>query len=127
MLWKLLVASFFLGSACAMHLEYLKVDSAGELAFTLDSTDQDEDLLMPEEQLPGVCWACKWVMRKLKKQLGNKADVATTKEKLTQVCDSIGFLRSLCKKMIRKYLDVLVEELSTSDGPETACVNIGVC
>lgn len=27
---------------------------------------------MPEEQLPGVCWICKWVMKKVKQHLGNR-------------------------------------------------------
>ncbi|XP_026790004.1 antimicrobial peptide NK-lysin isoform X2 [Pangasianodon hypophthalmus] len=123
MFWNLLIASFFIGSACAMHLEYLKVDSGKEpLVGTLD-----EDLPMPEEQLPGVCWACEWAMKKVKKQLGDNAKADMIKAKLMKVCDSIGFLRSLCKKMITKYLGTLVEELSTTDDPKTICANIGVC
>lgn len=49
------------------------------------------------------------------------------KSKLAGVCNSIGFLRSLCKKMINKYMDTLVEELSTTDDAKTICINIGIC
>ncbi|XP_034164192.1 antimicrobial peptide NK-lysin isoform X2 [Pangasianodon hypophthalmus] len=123
MFWNLLIASFFIGSACAMHLEYLKVDSAEELLVgTLD-----EDLPMPEEQLPGVCWICKWVMKKVKKHLGNRENAEQIKEKLKRGCDKIGFLKDQCKKIVDKNIDILVEELSTDDDPKTICANIGVC
>ncbi|MCI4382623.1 hypothetical protein PGIGA_G00017010 [Pangasianodon gigas] len=128
MFWNLLIASFFIGSACAMHLEYLKVDSAEELLVgTLDIVDQDEDLPMPKEQLPGMCWACVWAMKKVKRHLADNANADMIKAELTKVCDSIGFLRGLCKGMINRYLDVLVEELSTTDNPKRICANIGVC
>ncbi|KAF4084115.1 hypothetical protein AMELA_G00125020 [Ameiurus melas] len=129
MFCNLLVAYFFIGSACAMHIEYLRVDSAEELLDgTLDSADQDENLLMSETQLlPGACWACQWAMKKVKKQLGNNPNVDMIKAQLTKVCNSIGFLRGICKKMINKFLDILVEELSTTDDPTTICVNIGIC
>nr|ABC17996.1 NK-lysin type 2 [Ictalurus punctatus] len=129
MFWNLLVASFFIGSACAMHMEYLRVDSAEELLDgTLDSADKDEDLPMSEIQLfPGACWACKWAMNNVKKHLGINPTVDMIKAQLAEVCNSIGFLRGLCKTIINKYLDTLVEELSTTDNPTTICVNIGIC
>ncbi|XP_053093650.1 antimicrobial peptide NK-lysin-like [Pangasianodon hypophthalmus] len=128
MFWNLLIASFFIGSACAMHLEYLKVDSAEELLVgTLDSVDQDEDLPMPEEQLPGVCWICKWVMKKVKKHLGNRENAEQIKEKLKRGCDKIGLLKDRCKKIVDKNIDILVEELSTDDDPKTMCANAGIC
>ncbi|KAK3563638.1 hypothetical protein QTP86_031877 [Hemibagrus guttatus] len=111
-----------------MHLEYMKIGYAEELLDeSLDFGNQDEDLLKSEAQLPGACWACKWAMKKVKKQIGNSANVDTIKEKVLKVCDSIGFLKSICRKFINKYLDTLVEELSTTDDPRTICVNIGIC
>ncbi|GAA6109459.1 uncharacterized protein LOC125146025 isoform X2 [Tachysurus ichikawai] len=128
MLWNLLIASFFIGTACAVHLEYLKIDSAEEpLDGILDPVNQDEDLPMSEVQLPGVCWACKWAMQKVKKSVSSKSSVETIKGQLAIVCDSIGFLRFICKALINKYMDTLVEELSTTDDPKTICVNIGIC
>ncbi|KAF4084117.1 hypothetical protein AMELA_G00125060 [Ameiurus melas] len=129
MFWNLLVASFFIGSACAMHIEYLKVDSAEELLDgTLDSADQDEDLPMSKIQVfPGSCWACKWAMNNVKSHLGNNPTVGLIKAQLAEVCNSIGFLRGICKSIISKYLDTLVEELSTTDDSRTICVHIGIC
>lgn len=49
------------------------------------------------------------------------------KKKLENICDRIGFLKSLCRKFVNKYTDTLVEELSTTDDAKTICINIGVC
>uniref|UniRef100_A0A8C1KC21 Saposin B-type domain-containing protein n=1 Tax=Cyprinus carpio TaxID=7962 RepID=A0A8C1KC21_CYPCA len=79
------------------------------------------------EQQPGMCWTCKWAMKKLKKQISNGATPDDIKKKLGMVCDEIGFLKSLCRKLVNEYKDTLVEELSTTDDARTICVNIGVC
>ncbi|XP_016395138.1 antimicrobial peptide NK-lysin-like [Sinocyclocheilus rhinocerous] len=79
------------------------------------------------KQQPGMCWACKWSMKKLKKQISNGATPDDIKKKLEMVCDEIGFLKSLCRKFVNKYKDTLVEELSTTEDTETICINIGVC
>ncbi|KAI4889194.1 hypothetical protein NFI96_012967, partial [Prochilodus magdalenae] len=125
------VVPFFF-PACAMHVEYLKMDSDEEqleetFVRFLQAIDQDEELPMPGAELPGKCWACKWVVKKVKKHLGDKAKAEEIRGKLHKVCDSIGLLKDLCKKMISKSIDVLTEELSTSDDPQTICSNTGYC
>ncbi|KAL7862092.1 hypothetical protein SRHO_G00135330 [Serrasalmus rhombeus] len=127
MLRNILLAFLFIGTACAMHLEYLKVDSDEEQVDTSLAVGQAEDMPIPEAMLPGQCWACKWAVKKVKKHLGDKAKAEEIKQKLLRVCDGIGFLKDLCKKMINKSLGVLIEELSTSDDPATVCANIGAC
>ncbi len=49
------------------------------------------------------------------------------KKMLGGVCDEIGFLKSLCRLLVNKYTDTLVEELSTTDNARTICVHIGIC
>ncbi|XP_030644237.1 antimicrobial peptide NK-lysin-like [Chanos chanos] len=83
--------------------------------------------VMPEAQLPGLCWACKWILNKVKKQISNGTDQETIKNKLISVCDQIGFLKSKCKSFVKKYLNTLIEELSTTDDPRTICVNLKAC
>ncbi|XP_053365385.1 antimicrobial peptide NK-lysin-like isoform X2 [Clarias gariepinus] len=122
MLRNILLASFLIGSACAMHLEYLKVDSDELLDGNLS-----EDLPMTKEQIPVVCWACKWVMKKVKKHLGNHEKAESIRAKLKNVCDKIGLAKTACKKMIDKNMDILVDELSSGDDPATICVNAGLC
>ncbi|XP_062864014.1 antimicrobial peptide NK-lysin-like [Trichomycterus rosablanca] len=125
---NLLIASFLMGTVCAIHLEYLSIDSAEEvLDESLGTVDEAEDLPMPSAQLPGVCWACKWAMNKLKNRISKGASVDEIKSQLLEVCNQIGFLKGICRKIIHKYLDVLIEELSTSDDPKNICINVGIC
>uniref|UniRef100_A0A672S7X4 Saposin B-type domain-containing protein n=1 Tax=Sinocyclocheilus grahami TaxID=75366 RepID=A0A672S7X4_SINGR len=100
---------------CALHWEMQKEESTG-----------NELEKGSGKQQPGMCWACKWSMKKLKKQISNGATPDDIKKKLGMVCDEIGFLKSLCRKFVNKYKDTLVEELSTNDDAETICINIGV-
>uniref|UniRef100_A0A8C7F127 Saposin B-type domain-containing protein n=1 Tax=Oncorhynchus kisutch TaxID=8019 RepID=A0A8C7F127_ONCKI len=57
-----------------------------------------------EAKLPGVCWRCKWVLRK-----------EEIKQKLLSVC------------LVKKHLRVLIEELNTGHDVRTICVNIKAC
>uniref|UniRef100_A0A8C2KYS0 Saposin B-type domain-containing protein n=1 Tax=Cyprinus carpio TaxID=7962 RepID=A0A8C2KYS0_CYPCA len=107
-------------TVCALHLEMHKEESIGN-EFEESSGE------IETEQLPGKCWACKWVIRKLKKQISNGATPDDIKTKLGMVCDEIGFLKSICRKLVNQYTDTLVEELSTTDDARTICANIGVC
>uniref|UniRef100_A0A4W4GZW8 Saposin B-type domain-containing protein n=1 Tax=Electrophorus electricus TaxID=8005 RepID=A0A4W4GZW8_ELEEL len=109
------VFTFLCSSAWAMHLEYLKADFADD--------DLNENLV----KLPGACWACKWIIKTLKRQLGTETNMGAIKMALNTVCDQIGFLKFLCKPLVSKYMDVLTEELSTTDNPAIACANIGIC
>ncbi|KAK1793381.1 hypothetical protein P4O66_011759 [Electrophorus voltai] len=134
MLQNIFIALILMSSAWAMHLEYLKADFADDdlhenldiLVSSRGSLDQT-DLLTPEVKLPGACWACKWIIKTLKRQLGTETNMGAIKMALNTVCDQIGFLKFLCKPLVSKYMDVLTEELSTTDNPAIACANIGIC
>uniref|UniRef100_A0A8C6S7K1 Saposin B-type domain-containing protein n=1 Tax=Neogobius melanostomus TaxID=47308 RepID=A0A8C6S7K1_9GOBI len=79
-------------------------------------------------QLPGLCWTCKWVMNKVKKrEIKCACFLQTLTSKLLSVCDKIGFLKSRCQKFVKAKLQVLVEELSTTDDVHTICVNVKAC
>uniref|UniRef100_A0AAR2LWM9 Saposin B-type domain-containing protein n=1 Tax=Pygocentrus nattereri TaxID=42514 RepID=A0AAR2LWM9_PYGNA len=127
MLRNILITFLLIDSGCAMHLEYLKVESDEEPLHESLAADQAEDMPMPGAVFPGKCWACKWAMGKLKQSLSSDASVGMIKEKLRGVCNSIGFLKSICRGIVNRYLDVLTEELSTTDDPATICANIGIC
>uniref|UniRef100_A0A3B4GUN2 Saposin B-type domain-containing protein n=1 Tax=Pundamilia nyererei TaxID=303518 RepID=A0A3B4GUN2_9CICH len=78
-------------------------------------------------QLPGKCWACKWILNKVKKLAGPNATAESLKSKLLSVCDGIGLLKSLCRKFVKVHLGELIEELTTTDDVRTICVNTGAC
>uniref|UniRef100_A0A8B9RAX2 Prosaposin-like n=1 Tax=Astyanax mexicanus TaxID=7994 RepID=A0A8B9RAX2_ASTMX len=118
---KIILLTFLLiGTVCAMHLELLRVDDDEE------HLNESLDLLEPEVEFPGMCWACKWAMGRLKRSLGTNTSKEAVKAMLGTVCDGIGFLKFLCNRMVKKYFDVLVEELSTVDNPSIICSHIGV-
>uniref|UniRef100_A0A667WXC7 NK-lysin tandem duplicate 4 n=1 Tax=Myripristis murdjan TaxID=586833 RepID=A0A667WXC7_9TELE len=92
------------------------------LVVNLDDADLVEEEIPVAGKLPGICWACKWALNKVKKAAGNNATAEVSK-----VCDQIGFLKSLCRKFVKKNLSVLIEELSTTDDVRTICVNLKAC
>uniref|UniRef100_A0A3B4A8D8 Saposin B-type domain-containing protein n=1 Tax=Periophthalmus magnuspinnatus TaxID=409849 RepID=A0A3B4A8D8_9GOBI len=77
--------------------------------------------------LPGVCWACKWALNKIKKKMGNNATAEVIKSKLLSICNQIGLIKSLCQKFVQKNLEVLIEELTTTDDVRSICVNVKAC
>ncbi|XP_077079984.1 antimicrobial peptide NK-lysin-like isoform X2 [Siphateles boraxobius] len=118
---RILLATLLISSVCALDWEMRRRN------FTGDELEESLVEMAPTDQLPGLCWACKWTMGKLKKLVSNKSTQSEIREMLTHVCDEIGFLKYLCRIFVGKYLNVLVEELSTSDNARTICINIGVC
>uniref|UniRef100_A0A4W4GZW3 Saposin B-type domain-containing protein n=1 Tax=Electrophorus electricus TaxID=8005 RepID=A0A4W4GZW3_ELEEL len=131
MLQNILICVLFACSACAMHLEYLKIESAEDdlLNSVLDQYYESEGLseTLPKTGADPFCWACKWVVKKVKKHLITNAKAEVIKNKLLQVCDQIRLMKTKCKKMVTKYMDVLTDELSTTDDPQTVCINVGIC
>ncbi|XP_063079942.1 antimicrobial peptide NK-lysin-like [Engraulis encrasicolus] len=76
---------------------------------------------------PGVCWACKWLLNKVKKSISAASSPDEITGKLRAGCEQIGFLRSMCKGFVKRYLSVLVEELSTTDEVRSICVSLKAC
>ncbi|XP_074548610.1 antimicrobial peptide NK-lysin-like [Halichoeres trimaculatus] len=87
----------------------------------------DEEPVEVDIKLPGVCWACKWALNKVKKAIGPNATAETVKSKLLTCCDEIGIIKPLCRKFVKKHLGELIEELTTTDNVRTICVNTGAC
>ncbi|XP_016401802.1 antimicrobial peptide NK-lysin-like [Sinocyclocheilus rhinocerous] len=120
MLRRIVLITLLISSACALHWEMHKEESIGN---ELEESSGE----IQTEQLPGLCWACKWAMGKLKKRISNGTTADDIKKKLGMICDQIGFLKSMCRKFVNKYMGTLIEELSTTDDARTICANIGVC
>ncbi|XP_068582501.1 antimicrobial peptide NK-lysin-like [Cebidichthys violaceus] len=99
-------------------------------SFEVNIDDQKQvevDISVKAGKLPGVCWACKWALKKVKKVIGRNATAEILTAKLNSVCKEIGFLRPLCSKFVKTHLGELIEELSTTDDVRTICVNTGAC
>ncbi|XP_030574489.1 antimicrobial peptide NK-lysin-like [Archocentrus centrarchus] len=92
-----------------------------------DEEDLDVEVSMDASGLPGKCWACKWILNKVKKLAGPNATAESLSSKLSSICDEIGLLKSVCRKFVKVHLGELIEELTTTDDVRTICVNMGAC
>ncbi|XP_048831585.1 antimicrobial peptide NK-lysin-like isoform X2 [Brienomyrus brachyistius] len=95
--------------------------------FNETGEDLQELEALLEEELPGLCWACKWIVRKARSLIGDNKTPDHVKNVLNRVCDQIGFLKSKCKSFLGKVIDTLVEELSTTDDDKQICINLKAC
>ncbi|XP_049918789.1 uncharacterized protein LOC126401505 [Epinephelus moara] len=91
------------------------------------SLKDGEEVSVKAGKLPGVCWACKWALNKVKKAIGPNATAEKLTTKLKSICDQIGLLKALCRKFVKTHLAELIEELTTTDDVRTICVNTGAC
>ncbi|KAL3968862.1 transcription factor CP2 related protein [Sarotherodon galilaeus] len=119
LLFLCLVAAF---SVRAVHGRTLELSIDDE-----DADDVDMEFSMGESGFPGKCWACEWIVKKMKKFAGPNATVESLTAKFHAICDEIGLLKSLCRKFVKVHLGVLIEEVTTTDDVWTICVNTGAC
>ncbi|XP_029350015.1 antimicrobial peptide NK-lysin [Echeneis naucrates] len=92
-----------------------------------DQEEVEMEISKEARKLPGLCWACQWALNKVKKTLKRNNTEDYVKKKLTAVCSQMGLLKSLCERFVRKNLEVLIEELTTTDDVKTICVNAKAC
>ncbi|XP_069007914.1 antimicrobial peptide NK-lysin-like [Embiotoca jacksoni] len=91
-------------------------------------SDEEEQVDMEiSAKIPGICWACKWSLNKVKKLVGPNATAESLKSKLKSICNEIGLLKAACNKFVKTHLGELIEELMTTDDVRTICVNTGAC
>ncbi|KAG5856128.1 uncharacterized protein LOC118220325 isoform X1 [Anguilla anguilla] len=86
-----------------------------------------QTLVKNGQKIPGVCYLCKLIMRKVKASVTNGSKAAI-ESALHNVCNTMNFfVRSICKGVVSKYFMQLVDELMTPDGPRQACKKIHLC
>ncbi|XP_073682610.1 antimicrobial peptide NK-lysin-like [Garra rufa] len=116
------LVSLLIYAVCAAHWEIREVDSA---------EDQDDEISadgMMEQQIKAIkCDTCKAIMKEVKKKISAKPTPDEIKTKLNNICDKFKLLRVQCKHFVEKYLQNLIDELMTDDGPNTICTKIHAC
>uniref|UniRef100_A0A8C6LF65 NK-lysin tandem duplicate 4 n=1 Tax=Nothobranchius furzeri TaxID=105023 RepID=A0A8C6LF65_NOTFU len=85
----------------------------------------EEEQVDASGEIPGICWGCKWALKKVKNAIGQNATSESIIKKLKTVCDQMGLLKSKCHKFVTSHLGELVEEMTTTDDVRTICVNTG--
>ncbi|XP_031436458.1 antimicrobial peptide NK-lysin-like [Clupea harengus] len=79
------------------------------------------------EAIPGACKVCKWIIKKMRKSIHEGSTEEVIRESLEAVCNKTFMLKRVCRWFVKKYIDRLTKELSTSDDVRTICVNLKAC
>uniref|UniRef100_A0A8C1MD38 NK-lysin tandem duplicate 1 n=1 Tax=Cyprinus carpio TaxID=7962 RepID=A0A8C1MD38_CYPCA len=120
MLRNIFLVSLLVYAVCAAHWDVREVDSA---------EDQDEEISADGIPTFVKCLICNKIVKKVKKKLSNKPTVVEIKTKLNKACYILTFKKKKaeCKNLVEKYMDKLIDELMTKDGPKTICTKIFGC
>ncbi|XP_066546843.1 antimicrobial peptide NK-lysin [Amia ocellicauda] len=80
------------------------------------------------EEIPGMCSACKSLVKWVKSKIPEGANQDDVDKSLHEGCNKLGWgLKSICKKLINKYLSKLISEIMKNEDPKETCVNIKLC
>ncbi|NXW57369.1 NKL protein, partial [Eurystomus gularis] len=74
------------------------------------------------------CSLCTKILKKIKAMAGEDPDEAAVDTALGKACQVLGKrVGRICKQLVKKYRDKIVEALQNGDQPREACVAIGFC
>ncbi|KAK2879089.1 hypothetical protein QQF64_010768 [Cirrhinus molitorella] len=118
MLRNIFLVSLLIYAVSASHWEIREVDSA---------EDQDEEISADGMPMSVRCEICKRIMKEVKKKISANPTPDEIKTKLNNICDKFKPLSAQCKDFVEKYLQNLVDELMTDDGPIAICTKIHAC
>ncbi|TKS86684.1 Prosaposin Proactivator polypeptide [Collichthys lucidus] len=82
-----------------------------------------------DEAFPGSCTACKLIVSRVKRHLGKENTKAKIRGLLAKACNRIRrrFIRSICKKLVRKYQDKLINTIANKGTPRSICIRLSLC
>ncbi|XP_043938410.1 pulmonary surfactant-associated protein B-like [Protopterus annectens] len=81
-----------------------------------------------KEESPMIkCFACKRIMKRVKKSVGEVTDKEEIKEKLDAFCTELRFMRRICSKLMNKFKDRIADALSEESDARGICVTLGLC
>ncbi|XP_051578064.1 NK-lysin tandem duplicate 2 [Myxocyprinus asiaticus] len=118
---NIFLVTLLMYSVCAVHWEIREVDSAE------DQLEEIPDDSVMTQNLPDKCSICKSIIKKVKKKISSKATPDEIKKKLNNTCEKLPVFKSQCKCFIKKYMSTLIDELHTTDGPNTICTKLSLC
>uniref|UniRef100_A0A667WX99 Saposin B-type domain-containing protein n=1 Tax=Myripristis murdjan TaxID=586833 RepID=A0A667WX99_9TELE len=87
-----------------------------------DGMMEKEDPFAEEnEDFPGLCSACKYIINKIQEKLGKDSSRAKIAELLDKACNYFWIFKSICKQVLNQYRDKLIDFLVKKDNAEAAC------
>ncbi|RXN19286.1 antimicrobial peptide NK-lysin-like protein [Labeo rohita] len=119
MLRNIFLIGLLIYAVCAAHWEIREVESA---------EDQDEDIRADGIPKPNLCKICKDVVEKVKKHIVCDSTQDEIKATLKKACEETKPLLILpCKCLVKRYLNGVIDDLMTDDGPDTICTKVHAC
>ncbi|XP_064815389.1 saposin-C-like [Oncorhynchus masou masou] len=117
---------------CAAFAQSFKSQGGGNLKEEEDMwrdylIDRDDNHAEIKAVLPGTCFACKRIINKVKAQLDGDNNKDNISAKLDSICGSMGILKAICKKLVNKYKEKLIDELVNDEDAKDACKKLKLC
>ncbi|XP_070971479.1 antimicrobial peptide NK-lysin-like [Oncorhynchus clarkii lewisi] len=116
---------------CAAFAQSFKSQGGGNLKeedmwgdYLMDRDDNHAEI---KAVLPGTCFACKRIINKVKVQLDGDNNKDNISAKLDSICGSMGMLKAICKKLVNKYKEKLIDELVNDEDAKDACKKLKLC
>ncbi|XP_040080264.1 antimicrobial peptide NK-lysin-like [Oryx dammah] len=98
-----------------------------ELCQGLAPEDPQGDLVLQREELNPFCGLCQKMMQKLKYIVGNKPSKNVIIRATSKVCSKMGLLSRRCKKIVKKFLHRISEDIIARKKPQAICRDIMLC
>ncbi|XP_047467528.1 prosaposin-like [Mugil cephalus] len=91
--------------------------------------DHHEVQILQDRRIPGFCSACKSIVSKVQKKLGNDSSKVKIRDLLHKVCCQmkIQLIVAACKKIVSKYSDKLIDLIAKHTCPRNTCVKLKLC
>ncbi|XP_034153519.1 saposin-C [Esox lucius] len=121
---------------CAVFAQAFKSPGGGGLmeddkemwGGTHDLMDRDElPAKMTKATFPGFCYVCKRIITKVEAMFNHHAVKENIATVLNSVCDTMMFFKSICKSVVNKYRDTLIDAIATDSDPESVCKALSLC
>ncbi|CAB1330644.1 unnamed protein product [Coregonus sp. 'balchen'] len=108
---------------------------AGYSGFCLEMGRVGQDLLLYQRHhasrikadLPGTCYVCKLIIKKVKAKLNGDNNKDDTAAALDSICGSLRMLKGMCKKLVNKYKVKLIDALVGDVDARDACKTLKLC
>ncbi|XP_055720035.1 antimicrobial peptide NK-lysin-like isoform X1 [Salvelinus fontinalis] len=117
---------------CAAFAQSFKSQGGGSLREEEDMwgnylMDRDDNHAEIKAIFTGTCFTCKRIINKVKAKLHGDKNRDNIAAKLDSICRSLGKLKGVCKKLVKKYKEQLIDALVSDVNARVACKKLKLC
>ncbi|XP_021430411.2 antimicrobial peptide NK-lysin isoform X2 [Oncorhynchus mykiss] len=89
--------------------------------------DRDDNHAEIKAVLPGTCFLCKRIIKKIKTKLNGDKSKDNITAILDSICRSLWKLKGVCNKLVNKYKEQLIDALASDVDAVNACKKLKLC